>query len=144
MAKSVIFQVRGNRIQFRCPACKARRNLPVPPNVRWRNVKCHRCDTKVKCILNRRVHQRESQTGKATMILREGNEVTVDLHDISPIGVGCNVPYKGLRKISVNDEVKFRCSWNPNLFKQSRYSVTSIKGSRVGTVGVGYKPLTVF
>ncbi len=132
MAKSRIFQVISNRFRFICSDCKAKRSLPVPPNVRRRSVRCHKCGVVTQCQLNRRLKPREMQSGKAIMIARDGNELEIDLRDISLGGVGFDAPFGALRKIALGQEVQLRCNWNPRLLDRGRYRVISIKGQRVG------------
>ncbi|MFW2366338.1 MAG: hypothetical protein ACN4GW_07965 [Desulforhopalus sp.] len=85
-----------------------------------------------RCVLNRRLDQREQQLGKVLVTTHDGFEFEGDLADISLYGVGFDVPIRGIKKISVGKELKFRCPWNPRLLSQGRYVVTSIKGQRVG------------
>lgn len=75
---------------------------------------------------------REQQRGKILMSTSDGNSVEVDLHDMSLNGIGFDVAVRDIRKISVGNEVQFRCTWNSRLFSQGRYVVRSIKGRRIG------------
>ncbi len=136
MAKSRIYQVISNRIQFKCDECKTRRSLPVPPNVRRRSVRCHNCGTLSQCQLNRRLETRQMQSGRAILLIRDGREVDIDLHDISLGGVGFDVAFGAARKLSVKQDVQFRCGWNPRLLDQGRYVIKSIKGHRIGVQNI--------
>lgn len=136
MAKSRIFQVRSNRIRFKCAECQTVRSLPVPPNVRRRSARCHKCGVITQCQLNRRLQPRESQSGKVTMVTRDGSEIDILLHDISPNGVGIKVPPGTARKLSLKQEVQFRCSWNSRLLAGKRYVVKNIKENYIGVQAI--------
>jgi len=136
MARTKLYQVKDNRIRFKCEECEAKRTLSVPPNVRSRSVRCHKCGTFARCALNRRRHPRQQQAGKVTMILRGGREVAIDLHDISLKGVGVITGPGGGRMVSLKEEVHFKCSWNPKLFPSGRYVIKNIKGDRLGIQNV--------
>lgn len=139
MPKAKTYQVKDNRIRYICSSCKTKRSLPVPPQARSKTVKCHNCGEQTRCNLNRRSQTRESQSGKVTMYLSSGHEMDIDLHDISLAGVGVAVQPGGCRSLSVRDEVKFKCSWNPSLLARGRYIITSINGTRIGIQNVAYK-----
>lgn len=141
MGKTRTFHVIGNRIQFKCQECKAKRNVPVLPKIRRKNIRCHNCGSSLSCILNRRVIQREAQAGRAAIITNDGREIDVDLHDISLGGVGFDVPSQAVRLISLKQSVKFKCSWNPTLLSRGRYIVTSINGRRIGVQNLDKKLL---
>ncbi len=130
-----VYQVKDNRFHFKCPECDAKRILPVPPAIRVKNVKCHRCGTPSKCMLNRRLTNRQLQSGKATMILAGGRELPIELHDISPNGFGCSIDANGARLISITDEVRFSCAWKPDLFTKNNYVIKNIQGTRVSVQG---------
>jgi len=132
MARSRLFQVRSNRIRFKCAECQTTRSLPVPPNVRRRSAKCHKCGVITHCQLNRRIQPRESQSGKVTMITRDGRETDIHLHDISLNGVGFIVPPGTARRLSVRQEVSFKCSWNSRLLTRKRYIIKNIKDQYIG------------
>lgn len=139
MPRSKLYQVKDNRIFFKCDQCKSKRSLPVPPRVKSRSVKCHKCGAVTRCSLNRRQQPRSQQTGKATMILSSGRELTVDLYDISPGGVGVVTPPGAGRLVSLREEVHIKCSWDPRLFSSGRYIIKSINGSKVGIQNVAKK-----
>lgn len=132
MAKTRIFQVISNRIRFICSNCQAKRSLPVPPSVRRRNVRCHKCDAITQCQLNRRLQPREMQSGKAILVSRDGIELEIDLRDISLRGVGFDIAFGAVRKVAIKQEIQLRCGWNPGLLDRGRYRVKSIKGQRIG------------
>lgn len=132
MGKSQTFRVVNGRAHFKCHACKAKRMVTIPPQVRTRSLRCHKCGELTRANFNRRIIPREQQRGKVLMELRDNISLEVDLYDISLYGVGFDVPMREVRKLSVGQEVQFRCSWNPRLFSQGRYIIRSIKGSRVG------------
>ncbi|HKJ64044.1 MAG TPA: hypothetical protein VJ969_01485 [Desulfopila sp.] len=137
MARNKPYQVKDNRIRFKCEECGAKRTLAVPSNVRSRSIKCHRCGTFARCALNRRQYPRQQQTGKVVMILRGGKEITIDLHDISENGVGINTGPGGGRMLRLKEEVQFKCNWNSRLFSSGRYVVKNIHGDRIGIKNVG-------
>lgn len=136
MAKSRIFQVQSNRIRFKCAECQATRSLPVPPNVRRRSARCHKCGIITHCQLNRRFQRRESQSGKVTMVTRDGKEIDINLHDISPNGVGFKVPPGTARRLSLRQEIQFRCSWNPRLLSHKRFIIKNIKDQYIGVQAI--------
>lgn len=136
MARGKMFQVKNSRFQFICGECKAKRHLPVPPNTRRRSVRCHKCGTTERCLLNRRAYVRERQSGKVTMILKSGRELSADLYDISSRGLGCEVHPKEARLLTTRQEVKFKCTWNPMLVERNRYVIKTIQGNRVGLINL--------
>ena len=139
MARIKTFQVQDNRVRFVCTSCKARRCLPVLQHVRTRKVKCHKCGTYIRFNINRRTMTRENQSGKAVLTLSSGRELPIDLHDVSPRGVGIDMKPGDARFVSVSDEVNFKCNWNPRLLTNGRYIVRSIRGGRIGIENVAYR-----
>ena len=134
MGRTATVQVIQNRLLFRCPACRARRNMAVLPNLRQKVITCHKCQLATKCILNRRTKPREPQAGKVIMVTNDQRETEITLHDISPEGAGFDLPFgtqKSL-KLLVGSQVRFKCAWNPRLFGSNSYEVKSIIGQRVG------------
>lgn len=129
------YQVKDHRIHFKCPECSAKRTLPVPPDLRAKNIRCHRCNSISKAVLNRRILQRQPQSGKAIMILTGGKKLAVHLTDISPDGVGCSIEANATNMISVTDRVHFSCAWNPGLFSENQYTIKNIRGTRVSIQG---------
>jgi len=130
--KRRIFQVNNGRIQFKCPACQAKRMVAVPMGVRQRSLRCHRCAEVVRCDLNRRYAGREMQAGRVLLYTGDGSELEVDLFDISLRGIGFELNIKDLRRLKVGREVTFRCPWNPKLLSGSRYRIRAMTGRRVG------------
>lgn len=104
----------------------------VPPNIRSRSFRCHKCGDITRAVLNRRVAPREQQRGKAMVTTSDGREMEVDLFDISLYGVGFEISLREAGKISVGKELKFKCPWNPQLLSRGRYVIKSINGRRVG------------
>ncbi|MDJ0624422.1 MAG: hypothetical protein QNJ17_15770 [Desulfocapsaceae bacterium] len=129
---SQIFQVKDNRVRFKCPACGTKRVMPVPPGTRHKTIRCHRCETKTRCLLNRREQLRQQQTGKAVMILPGGKEIPIDLHDISSDGIGCIVARDEHAPLATTEEVHFSCDWSQALFHHDRYIIRNIRGTRIG------------
>lgn len=132
MAKSKTFRVVNGRMQFKCYSCQASRMVTVPPDVRRRSIRCHKCKEVTHCNLNRRRTLREQQRGKALVHTNDGSQLSVDLYDISQSGVGFDILFKDKSKLAIGKELKIRCSWNPRLLGQGRYVVKSIKGLRIG------------
>ncbi|KJR97479.1 MAG: hypothetical protein VR65_24250 [Desulfobulbaceae bacterium BRH_c16a] len=83
-------------------------------------------------MFNRRVVEREQQTGKVLVFTGEGREIEANLFDISRDGVGFDISSRDIMKISVGKNLLFKCPWNPQLLSQGSYVVRSIKGQRVG------------
>ena len=134
MGKSIIFKVINNRMQFRCSACKAKRNVTIPPDIRVKSIRCHKCSELTKCIFNRRVEPRESQSGIVILQTSAGREIDVMLHDLSREGLGFNIPVGSARtyRIGIGNKVRLRCTWNPRLIPNTTFIVKNIKGQRVG------------
>ena len=137
MKNAIVFRVINNRMHFKCATCSAKRNLPVQPDIRGKNIRCHKCDAITKCVFNRRVAPRELQSGEVIMITKEGKELTVNIHDISTnggLGFGFDIPLRAARArtISVGQEVHFNCKWNPRLLGSGRFKVINSRGQRIG------------
>jgi hypothetical protein len=132
MVKTETFRVVGGRVHFKCHACQGKRMVTIPLNVRRRSIRCPKCGEITHANFNRRLIQREQQRGKALMYTGDGKYIEVDLFDISLDGVGFDVAIRDVRKISVGNEIQFRCTWNSQLFSQGRYIVRSINGQKVG------------
>ena len=132
MAQTRTFQVTAGRIRHICSNCGTKRSLPVPPHGKTRSVRCYKCGYQERCNLNRREEVRESQTGKVSLFLISGKEITVDLRDISMGGVGITLPPQNSNALHVREEVHFKCAWNPKLFNSGRYVVASVNGNRIG------------
>lgn len=134
MAKSLIFKVVNNRLQFRCSTCKAKRNVTIPPDIRTKSIRCHKCADLTRCIFNRRVHPRENQSGIVILQTSAGREIDVMLNDLSMEGLGFNIPVGSARtyQIGLGNEVRLRCTWNSRLIPNTAFIVKNIKGQRVG------------
>jgi len=134
MAKSVIFKVVNNRMQFRCFSCKAKKNVTIPPDIRTKSIRCHKCRELTRCNFNRRVHPRENQDGTVILRTSAGREIGVMLNDLSREGLGFNIPVGSARtyRIGVGNEVRLRCAWNPRLIPNTAFVVKNIRGQRVG------------
>jgi Zn finger protein HypA/HybF involved in hydrogenase expression len=131
MAKTITFRVKNNRLLFKCTFCQAKKMVSLPKDIHRKSIRCHKCGELLYCILNHRLTPREPQTGKAVMIFSDGREVNIDLTDISPSGVGFEIP-SGNRGVSLGQEVRLKCTWNSRLLDQGRYIVRNIKGRRIG------------
>ncbi len=135
MGRMIVFRVVDNRMQFKCTACGAKRNLPVQANLRSKSVRCHKCGSSTRCSLNRRIGPREQHSGKATMLTTDHKEIAVLVHDISLNGgVGLDVPIRTARAgtVKIGDEVRFNCKWYPRLLGSGRFVVINNKGQRIG------------
>ncbi len=66
------------------------------------------------------------------MISPNGQEFDVVLHDISPHGLGFDIPLNAAKSVSILQQLKFKCSWNPRLLSKNRYIIRSINGRRIG------------
>jgi len=131
MARSRTFQVLSNRIKHVCLGCENKRVFSVPPQVRTRSIKCHKCGTRERVNLNRRTQPREAQAGRVTLKTSAGKEILTDLSDISSKGVGVILAMSSARALRVKEVVHFSCSWNPRLLS-GKYEIRSIRGNRVG------------
>jgi len=132
MAKTTTFRLVNGRIHFKCSACQAKRMVTIPPQVRSRSIRCHRCGELVRGNFNRRITPREQQRGKVQVSTSDGTCVEVDLYDISLHGIGFDVAPRDIRKMIVGKEIQLRCTWNPRLFLRGHYVIRSIKGRRIG------------
>jgi hypothetical protein len=134
MGKSVIFKVVNNRILFRCSACKAKRNLTIPADIRQKSIRCHKCAELTRCNFNRRVEPREGQSGIVILETSAGREIDVMLHDVSSQGLGFNINVGTARtyRIGVGNQVRLRCAWNPRLISGGVFVVQNVNGQRVG------------
>lgn len=132
MARTQTYSIINNRVHFKCPSCGTRKYLAAPRDLRRRSIRCHKCGERTKCLFNRRDRPRENQVGKAMLVLHTGNEIEIDLRDISMRGIGFDLPYGSARKVSVRQVVSFKCNWNPRLIGNARYIIRSIDGQRVG------------
>ncbi|SDO36161.1 hypothetical protein [Desulforhopalus singaporensis] len=132
MAKKRTYRVVDGRMNFVCPECHTRRLVGVSPHLKNRSIKCHKCSTVVSCTLNRRETIREQQFGKVLLTRYDRSVVEVNLLDISTWGVGFELPFRELKKLSVGERIEFRCPWNPKLLGSSAYVIRAINGRRVG------------
>lgn len=139
MAKTRMFQVISNRIRFICGECRTKRSLPIRPNIRRKNIRCYKCGAVTKSQLNRRLQPRQQQSGKAIMVTKNGEELEINLHDISQGGLGFDIAFTAVRKISLKQAVQFKCNWNPRLLDQGRFLVKNIKGQRIGVQNIEIK-----
>ena len=139
MDKTASFRVIANRMRFICSSCGTKRNLPVQANIRRKRISCHACKAITKCILNRRAATRRFQSGKVTMRTIDGKEIEVNICDISTGGLGIEIPLRTARAktISVGQEVRFSCKWNPRLLGNGSYVVTGCNVQRIGLKRIG-------
>lgn len=87
MGKKKVIRVINNRMQFKCVSCMAKRSVPVLPNIRSKNIRCHKCGAITNCLLDRRITPRERQSGKAILITEEGRGIAVNIHDVQRMEV---------------------------------------------------------
>lgn len=135
MGKKILVRVINNRVQFKCSSCAARRNYPVQPHIRCKNIRCHKCHVMTSCTLNRRLTTRELSSGNAILITNEGKTIEVFIHDISINGgIGLDIPITAARArtVKVGTEVRFNCKWNPRMLGSGRFKVINSKGQRIG------------
>jgi hypothetical protein len=119
-------------MQFLCHRCLAKRMVVIPPAVRLRTIRCHKCGEPTRCTFNRRITLREQQSGRALLTTSDGREMEVDLFDISQDGVGFELSIKDMTKLAVGREITLKCQWNQQLLSRGRYIVRSVKEQRVG------------
>ncbi len=132
MGKTKEFRVINRRFQFKCPSCGGRRNFFVN-DLRRKSIKCFKCGQSTRCVFNRRTDKRIYQSGKIILTTRAGNELEVNLKDLSYYGAGLEIP-AGVSSsfLSVGQEVSLKCSWNPQLVSRRRFIVQNINGQQVG------------
>ena len=128
------YQILENRFIFRCAVCGAKRTYSVVHDLRQISVRCYKCSDKSVCRLNRRFRNRSQQAGKVLLVNQAGRAFDIHLNDLSENGVGFEVPIGIARAkvVSLGEEVRLRCSWNRQLFGNSRFVVQNIRGQRVG------------
>ena len=132
--KTKEFRVQDNRLLFKCPYCRKRRNYTML-NMRRKTIKCYECGEMTRCVFNRRPELRESQSGLLTVKTREGKEILVMMRDISARGVGFEVQKgKDLRLIRKGQEISLNSNWSPAMIPKSRFRVQNINGFRVGVM----------
>ncbi len=134
MRKIRTFRVINSRAQFRCASCGAKRNIAVPPYLRTKNVRCHKCKEITRCLFNRRHKPREQRSGNILLITHTGEEVVVNLHDISEDGIGLDIPpgFVISSKIKLGNMVQLKCNWNSKLIDSRYLEVKNIMGRRIG------------
>lgn len=137
MARTKTFRVENGRTLFKCPLCQGKRMFTVPSGVRTRSLRCSKCGETTRCIFNRRLIPRDQQHGAVLLQTGDGREITADLADISPHGVGFDLGFRDANKVNVGRDIYLKCPWNPALFSNARYVVRSIKGQRVGVEKIG-------
>ncbi len=119
---------------FKCSSCGAKRNMPVPHNLRVKSVRCHTCKEMTKCQFNRRIKPREHRSGNVVLVTSTGEELLVGLNDISREGVGISIPpgFALASKIKLGHKVHFKSSWNIPFIDKWPYMVVNISERRVG------------
>ncbi len=132
MAKTKTFRVENGRMLFKCNRCKSKRMIAVGQGVRSKSQRCSQCGESTRCVFNRRMAERESQSGTIFLKTGDGGELTVSLYDVSLNGVGFDLLSRDMNKIVVGRKVQFNCSWNPRLLSSGLYVVRSVKDQRVG------------
>lgn len=132
MAKMRPYRVVNGRMLFRCHTCQGKRIIAVAPGLRRRSLRCAKCGELTRCILNRRLVEREQQSGKALLFIGQAREIEVNLFDISRDGVSFDISPRDISKITVGRDLQLKCPWNPFLLGQGRFVVRSIKGLRIG------------
>jgi len=72
--------------------------------------------------------------GKVQMITRDDKILDVNLRDISPKGVGVEIPLSSFRsrKIAIGHHVRFKCRWNSRLLDAGYFIVTNIRNQQIG------------
>lgn len=132
--KTKEFRVQGNRLLFKCPYCRRRRNFIIL-NVRRKNITCFNCGKPTRCLFNRRPEHRESQSGMLTLRTAGNKEVEVMMRDISSRGIGFEVRKgKDLRLLKLGHDISLSCNWSPAMIPKSRFRVQNISGFRVGVM----------
>ena len=131
MPKSRTFQVNEGRMFFKCPFCQFRKVMGVASGLRRKSICCQRCNEKTFCVLDRRRLDRTKQSGRV-LLLVSNTTAEFDLLDVSTNGVGLEINIRSGLKISVGQEIRLKCSWNPHLFGQERYIIKSVRGLRIG------------
>lgn len=123
--------VKDGRIRFICPRCDKKQFLAVSQGLRRKLVRCS-CGQTVQFHLNHRMTARESISSKAFVILDSGRECPVYLCDISPSGIGFNVPAQYSRLIGNVRELRVKYRGSSGSMVVRRVSIKSLANNRIG------------
>ena len=129
--KSKDCNVVEGRIRVACPRCGKKKFVAVIGGLRKKSIRCL-CGMSTMYTLNHRAAARESNSGKALVVLISGKSCPVYLIDISLGGIGFNVPYQYTRSIASGQDVmiKFRALSGASIHRRIR--IKSVVGNRVG------------
>lgn len=129
--RSQTIKAKDGRIRVSCPRCDKKSYVPVPSGVRKKQVRCV-CGQSVLYTINHRMFERESICGKAFVLLDNGHEIPIYLRDLSPGGIGFNVPPQFTRSLSNvrTARIKYRATTGHSTLRRIR--ITSLYNNRAG------------
>ena len=130
--------VKDGRIRTTCSRCAKKQYVTIPVGLRKKMVRCT-CGHSTFYTLNPRTSPREATCGKAFVILHTGRECPVYLCDISPGGVGFNVPTQYSRVIANAQDlrIKFRSITGSTALR--RIKIKSLGNNRAGAEFLDYR-----
>ena len=99
--------VKNGRIRVVCARCAKKKYVAVQPGVRKKTVRCV-CGMSTLYTLNHRAFVREITCGKAFVILQNGREYPIYLCDLSPGGIGFNIPAQYVRSIAACPDLRIK------------------------------------
>jgi len=131
--------VKDGRIRITCSRCAKRQYVAIPGGLRKKTVRCP-CGQSTLYTLNHRTYPRESTCGKAFVILHTGRECPVYLCDISPGGVGFNIPTQYSRAIANGQDlrIKYRSMAGSTVLRKIR--IKNLGNNRAGAEFLDGRP----
>lgn len=123
--------VSGGRIKVTCPRCKRTSYLEVGNSSRRRIHRCQ-CGKSSSYDINYRAERREVTYGPARLVMRNGQEEKIQLHDTSADGVSFYISPSLAHSLSRGQEIgiKFRSGGGPAL--QRKAIIRNIFKNRIG------------
>ena len=123
--------VAGGRIKATCPRCKRTTFLEVAQNSRRRIHRCQ-CGKSSSYEINYRSERREVTYGPARLVMRNGQEEKIQLHDTSIDGVSFYISSSLAHSLSRGQEIgiKFRSGGGSAL--QRKAIIRNIYKNRIG------------
>lgn len=123
--------VKNGRIRVICARCAKKKYIAVIVGVRKKTVRCT-CGLSTLYTLNHRGAARESTCGKAQIILQSGRMCPVYLCDMSPSGIGFNIPRQYSRSVTNGQDISIKYRSQGGATVQRKIRVKDIANNRVG------------
>ncbi|WP_028584389.1 PilZ domain-containing protein [Desulfogranum mediterraneum] len=128
--RSRSYDVKGGRIRVVCARCKAIRYVSVSSSSRRKTVRC-KCGKSGVYTLNYRGAPRESIRGRAQVIMGQQRQISVQLNDISPGGIGFRTRGNA-RMFKLNQELNIKYRSSTGIMSQRKIRIQNIAIDRVG------------